>query len=104
MKDTLLGFFLEYLWTPLIAAFGFLWYTTAKAQEEVKEVKISVAGCETQIDAILTAVDEARTGRKEIYDKVETVRSELTHQHSTLRKEQREDFKEIRKLIATIGK
>lgn len=104
MKDTIVGLFFEYLWTPLIAAFGFLWHTTAKVQEEVKEVKIGLAECETQIDTILTAVGEARNSRKEIYDKVEDVRTELTDQHSNLRKEQREDFKEIRDMISTIGK
>lgn len=104
MKDTIVGLFFEYLWTPLIAAFGFLWHTTAKVQEEVKEVKVGLAECETQIGTILTAVDEARTSRKEIFDKVDATRVEATNQVETIRKEQREDFKEIRDMISTIGK
>ena len=100
MKDL----FLEYLWTPLVALFAFLWNETSKVKEEVKEVKIAVAEHETQIETIITAVDEARNSRKEIFDKVDATRIESTTQAENIRKEQREDFKEIRKLIAGIGK
>lgn len=104
MKDQIWQLLLEYLWTPLVAAFAFLWSLTTKVQEEVKEVKIVVAEHETQIETILTAVDEARTSRREIYDKVDATRVEATTQAETIRKEQREDFKEIRELISSIGK
>jgi len=88
---------IEYLWTPLVAAFGYLWASLHKVDKRVK-------ACETQIETIVTAVDEARTSRKEIYDKVDATRVEATSQVAEIRKEQRADFKEIRDLIASIGK
>jgi hypothetical protein len=88
---------MEYLWTPLVALFGYLWASIHKVEKKVVEH-------DTQIETILTAVDEARSSRKEIYDKVDTVRLELTEQHNTLRKEQREDFKDLHNAIAKIGK
>lgn len=104
MKDQIFELLLEYLWTPLVGAIGFLWHLTSAVKDEVKEVKIIVAEHDTQIETILTAVDEARVSRKEIYDKVHATRVEATTQVETIRKEQREDFKEIRELISSIGK
>ena len=67
-------------------------------------MKVDVTECQTLIETMSTAVDEARTSRKEIYDKVDATRVEGTKLVAEIRKEQREDFKEIRDLIATIGK
>jgi hypothetical protein len=86
---------MEYLWAPAAALFVYFW-------SWVHRVDNRVASCEVQIDTIVAAVDRAQSARREIYDKVESVRADLTKQHSTLRKEQREDFKEIRKLVATL--
>ena len=97
MKDQAWQLLLEYLWTPLIAAIAYVW-------AHLHTVDKRVAECETQIETIVTAVDEARVSRKEIYDKVDATRVEATSQVETIRKEQREDFKEIRDLIAGIGK
>ena len=97
MKDQAWQLLLEYLWAPIIGAIGFVWAHLHTVDKRVTE-------CETQIETIVTAVDEARTSRKEILNKVDATRVEATTQVETIRKEQREDFKEIRDLIATIGK
>lgn len=88
---------LQYIWAPAM-----LWL--AGLSKLLHGHGKSLAALETTQANLSTAVDEARSSRKEIYDKVETVRKELTSQHETLRKEQREDFKEIRELIVNGNK
>lgn len=88
---------MEYIWTPLVGAFGYLWLHLHKVDKRVQV-------CETQIDTITDIAEAASVSRKEIYDKVDATRIESTKQVETIRKEQREDFKEIRDLIAGIGK
>ncbi len=88
---------LQYIWAPAMA-----WLVGVSKVLHGHGNKI--AAMETTQENLSTAVDEARGSRKEIYDKVETVRTELTAQHEVLRKEQREDFKEIRDLIVNGNK
>jgi len=83
---------LQYVWAPIA-----VWL--AGLSKVLHSHGTKMAAMETTQENLSTAVDEARSSRKEIYDKVETVRTELTQQHEVLRKEQREDFKEIRDLI-----
>jgi hypothetical protein len=97
MKDQAWALIVEYFWAPVVGALTYVW-------ARIHGVDMRVASCEIQIDTIVTSVDEAKISRREIYDKIETVRSELGEQHVILRKEQRADFKEIRTLIASIGK
>lgn len=97
MWDQAMQLFMEYLWAPILALFAYLWTAVHRVEKKTTEHDV-------QIGAIVTAVAEAKTSRKEIYDKVETVRAESSAQHSTLRKEQREDFKELRELVSTLKK
>jgi len=96
MREQFVELILEYLWTPLLVLFGYLWRSIHRVEKKVVEH-------DTQIDTILTAVNEARKSRKDIFDHVEQNRKEFTQQTTVLRKEQREDFKEIREAIAKIG-
>ena len=83
---------LQYIWAPIAAwlvALSKLLHGHGK----------DIATIRTNQENLSTAVEEAKTSRKEIFNKIESTRTELTTQHETLRKEQREDFKEIRDLI-----
>lgn len=88
---------LQYIWAPIGA---WLVATTKVLYRHGN----SIATIQTTQESLSTAVEEARTSRKEIYDKIETTRTELTQQQETLRKDQREDFKEIRDLIISGNK
>jgi len=85
------------LWAPLVPVALWLWRMLHNHDKELEALK----GHQKQIDE---SIKEGSTGRKQIYDKIESVRQELTGQHALLRKDQREDFKEIRDLIANNGK
>lgn len=93
MKEQLWAILLEYLWTPLVAAFLYLWAQVHKTDKRLHS-------CELQLSTITTGMKDAKAGRKQIYDRVESVRAELGKDHAKLRDDQREDFKEIRELIA----
>lgn len=88
---------LQYVWAPIAA-----WLVGIS--KVLHGHGNHIAAIQTTQENLSTAVDEARTSRKEIYDKIETTRTESTQQYETLRKEQREDFKEIRDLIINGGK
>jgi hypothetical protein len=80
----------ENMWAPLVPLAFWLWRMIHRHDKELAVVK--------------EAISDSSGGRKAIYDKIESVRLELASQHATLRKEQREDFKEIRDLIVNGGK
>ncbi len=97
IREQVMELILQYMWTPLVAlAVGF--YKILHRHER------EIANCAASQENLMTSVDEARQSRKEIYDRVDSVRTDLTAQHTKLRDEQREDFKEIRKMIGLIGK
>lgn len=83
---------LQYVWAPIAAWLVGLSKLLHGHGKDIATIKA------TQ-ENLSTAVEEARSSRKDIFDKIETTRTELTSQHETLRREQREDFKEIRDLI-----
>lgn len=83
---------LQYVWAPIAA-----WLVGIS--RVLHGHGKSLASMQATQHNLSTAVEEARSSRKDIFDKIETTRTELTQQHETLRKEQREDFKEIRDLI-----
>jgi len=83
---------LQYVWAPIVLALLAIWRMLHRHDKEIEAC--SIAHERTEI-----GLKEAKAGRKAIYDKIETVRSDLTKQHADLRKDQREDFKEIRDLI-----
>lgn len=87
----------DYLWAPLVPVAFWLWRMLHRHDKEIGE-------CQTAQEGLTAAVDEARESRKEIYDKIETVRTELTGQHEQLRKDQREDFKDLHTAITGLGK
>ena len=87
----------EYLWAPLVPIAFWLWRMLHRHDREIGE-------CQTAQEGLTASVDEAREGRKQIYDKIETVRTELSEQHNQLRKDQRDDFKDLHKAITSIGK
>lgn len=88
---------LQYVWAPIVLALLAIWRMLHRHEKEIEQC--SDAHVRTEI-----GLKEAKEGRKEIYDKIETVRSDLTAQHSSLRADQREDFKEIRDLISNMSK
>ena len=83
---------LQYVWAPIAAWLVGLSKLLHGQGRDLATIK-------TTQENLSAAVEEAKNSQKDILDKVETVRTELTAQHNTLRVEQREDFKEIRDLI-----
>ena len=96
-RDEIMDWIQEYLWAPLVPVAVWLWTMLHRHDKEISEVQTAQEG-------LTAAVDEARTSRKAIYDKIETVRTELSTQHEQLRKDQRDDFKDLHKAIAGLGK
>jgi hypothetical protein len=86
---------MQYLWTPLVLVLVGVWKMLHRHDKEI-------AACVAAHEGLAQSTEEAKGSRKEIYDKIETVRKDLTAQHTTLRKEIREDFKETRKAIASL--
>ena len=88
---------IDYIWAPFVLAVAGIWRMLHRHDREIASII-------TAHDGLTEEVIKATEGRKVIYDQIETVRGELTEQHNTLRKEQREDFKEIRDLIVNGNK
>jgi hypothetical protein len=97
MAKQIMDAILNYLWTPLVLAAGKLWH---KSHNNTKDIESLADSHET----LRKEITDAKVSRTAIYDKIEAVRMELAGQHATLRKEQREDFQEVRKAISNIGK
>ena len=96
MKEQAWAFILDYFWAPVVTAIVALWAAIHKVDKKVvKQTSDLNSACE-DISAFGDSCEK-------IYDKIDNVRKDLTEQHSTLRKEQREDFKEIRELIGSMN-
>ncbi len=94
----------QYAWTPLVAVAGVLWRILWGIQKTVSAHDAQIAVMEETCSTLKSSNDDARLARKEIFTTIADARKENETQHATLRKEQRQDFKEIRDAIAAIGK
>ena len=88
--------FLDWLWTPLVALFAFLYQKTHRNSTNI-EILIQSQ------EALADQLQHMEHSRERIFDKMETVRKELSQQHSTLRSEQRADMKEIREYLTQLN-
>jgi len=88
---------IQYMWTPLLVVAAGFYRILSRHDREI-------AAIATTQENLTNTVEEARKSRAAIFDKVEQNRKEFTEQTTQLRNDQREDFKEIRELIGTIGK
>jgi len=87
---------ITYMWTPLVVVAAGFYRILARHDREITAMA-------TTQESLANDVIDARKSRSAIFDKVEQNRKEFTEQTTELRKEQREDFKEIRDLIGKIG-
>lgn len=88
--------FLDWLWTPLVALFAALYQ---KVHRNSTNIEILIQSQEALNDQL----QQMEHARERIFDKMETVRKELSQQHSTLRSEQRADMKEIREYLTQLN-
>lgn len=80
---------LDWIWTPLLAMLAALWTKSNRNSTNIEVIVASMKHMDRHIQ-------EATESRRQIYEKIEAVRDELTAQHATLRQEQKNDFREIR--------
>jgi hypothetical protein len=94
---------IQWAWTPLLAVAGFFWHEHTKIRDKVSKHDSNLAELKKSCEYLGEMAMESKTGREQIYSELKDVRRDLSKQHETLRREQREDFQEIRKVIAAIS-
>lgn len=95
--------FVQFAWGLMLVPLGVIWRTVVGVQKTVGEHEAQLAVMEETCSSLSVSIDEARKAQGAIFNKIESTRVESVSQNETLRREQREDFKEIRKAIAAIG-
>jgi len=95
--------FVQFAWGLMLVPLGVIWRALNGVQATVGDHEARIAVMQETCTSLTESVDEARKAQGAIFNKIESIRLESVVQNETLRKEQREDFKEIRKAIAAIG-
>lgn len=95
--------YVQFAWGLMLVPLGVIWRALNGVQATVGAHEAQLAVMEETCTSLSQSIDEARKAQGAIFNKIEATRVESVSQNETLRKEQREDFKEIRKAIAAIG-